>query len=121
MIHELPLINSVCLCGLSVNYAIFTFTPETVVVFLDSQSVYYNCGTNVESGVIIWMVDGLEARLPQIQNRGIHLNYSDYKLSSLIITPSAENNNTEIVCTEWNLISGTEINRTLPVYLYIQG
>ena len=101
--------------------AIFTRSPEPVVAYLGDQA-YFSCITD-GSNLLVWTVNGVEARLPVVRNRGITFVYSgvNSEVSNLTVSASMQNNNSEIVCIQQNVITGQEIARTSPVYLYVQG
>ena len=92
-----------------------------VLILLGDQA-YFSCITD-GSDLLVWTVNGVEARLPVVRNRGITFVYSgvNSEVSNLTISASLQNNNSEIVCIQQNVITGQEIARTSPVYLYVQG
>ena len=76
--------------------------------------VQFTCG--IDSGHLIWEVDGIEARL--LGHRNITFVIHDL-YSTLSIEASVVNNNSEIVCIK-NAVREPEVSST-PAYLYVQG
>jgi hypothetical protein len=102
--------------------AAFTYSPaESATEYLGAQATF-TCITD-GSHFLYWTVDGVEARFPVVRNRGITFVHSgvNSEASNLTVLASMQNNNSEIICIQQNLITGQEIARTSPVYLYVQG
>ena len=99
----------------------FPHSPESVTSYLGAQASF-SCVTD-GSHLLVWTVNGVEARLPEVRNKGIALVYSgvNSEASNLTVLASLQNNNSEIICIQQNVITGHEIARTSPVYLYVQG
>ena len=102
--------------------AIFTHTPVSVTAYLGAQATF-SCITDGRDILLVWTVNGVEARFPEIRNKGITFVYSgvNSEMSNLTVLASLQNNNSEIICIQQNVMTGQEIARTSPVYLYIQG
>lgn len=97
----------------------FNLIPSSVVVYLNDEQVHFTCGT-WEHGLLSWVVDSIEARLPEIQNRGVsYINSAG--ISTLSISASLHNNNSELVCVLSDPSTGGVIARTLSAYLIVQG
>ena len=94
----------------------FDQIPTSKVVYL---LAHFTCGTQ-EYGFFTWRVDGIEARLPEVQNRIVSYVNSG-GISTLSIAASLYNNNSEIVCLVRDLSNGEEIARTPQAYLQVQG
>ena len=101
--------------------AMFAQTPESVTAFLGGKASF-NCTTD-GSHLLVWTVDGIEARFPEVRNRSITAVYSgaNSEKSTLTVLASTKNNNSEIFCIQQNVMTGEELGRTEPVYLYVQG
>ncbi len=106
--------------GVTVTAA-FTHTPESATEYQGDRATF-SCIID-GSHFLHWTVNGVEARLPVVRNRGITfvLSGMNAEASNLTILASLQNNNSEIICIERNIITGQEIARTSPVYLYVQG
>ena len=100
--------------------ASFTLSPEPVTAYLGAQTSY-SCITDGRD-VLIWTVNGVEARFPEVRDKGISFVHSgpNSESSNLTVLASIQNNNSEIICIQQSL-DGQEIARTSPVYLYVQG
>lgn len=98
----------------------FDQVPQTRVVYL-GQNAQFHCA--VSSQFLVWRVDEIQAQLPEIQARNIsHVFSGSFSESStLTVLATRQNNNSEIVCTQQDLVTGQELARTSPVYLLIQG
>ena len=101
--------------------AAFTHSPESAIEYLGAQATF-SCITD-GSHFLFWTVNGVEARLPVVRNKGIDYVYSgiNSEASNLTILASMQNNNSEIICIQQHLQTHQEIARTSPVYLYVQG
>jgi hypothetical protein len=101
--------------------AAFSHTPKSAIEYLGAQATF-TCITD-GSHFLYWTVNGVEARFPVVRNRSITFVHSgvNSEASNLTVLASLQNNNSEIVCIQQNLITGQEIVRTSPVYLYVQG
>ena len=105
-----------------ITEAAFTRSPaESAIEYLGDQATF-TCITD-GSHFLFWTVNGVEARLPVVRNKGITYTYSgvNSEASNLTVLASMQNNNSEIICIQQHLITGHEIARTSPVYLYVQG
>ena len=102
-------------------FAQFVQSPVSTIAYLGDQ-VSFSCITD-GSHLLVWTVNGVEARLPEIRNRNItFVHYGvNSEISNLTALASIQNNNSEIICIQENLITGQEIARTPPSYLYVQG
>ena len=96
-------------------------SPVSTIAYL-GYHVSFSCTTD-GSHLLVWTVNGVEARLPEVHNRGITFVYFgiNSEMSNLTVLASIQNNNSEIVCIQKHLITGQEIARTQPAYLYVQG
>ena len=105
----------------SVVYAQFVESPVTTTAYLGDNASFH-CTTD-GNHLLVWIVNGIEARMPVIRNRGITFERFgiNSEMSTLTTLASIQNNNSEIICIQENLITGQEIARTLPAYLYVQG
>ena len=105
----------------SVVFAQFVQSPVSTIAYLGEQASF-SCTTD-GSHLLVWEVNGIEARLPEIRDRGISfMRYGiNSEMSTLTALASIQNNNSEIICIQENLITGQEIARTQPAYLYVQG
>jgi hypothetical protein len=101
--------------------AAFAHTPESVVAYL-GYLASFSCTTD-GSHLLVWTVNGVEARFPEVRNKGIHyvLSGANAEMSNLTVSASLQNNNSEIICIQQNVENGQELARTAPVYLYVQG
>ena len=101
--------------------AAFTHSPESATEYLGAKATF-TCITD-GSHFLFWTVNGVEARFPEVRNKGITFVHSgvNSEASNLTVLASLQNNNSEIICIQQNLITGQEIARTSPVYLYVQG
>ena len=99
----------------------FTHSPESMTVYLGAQASF-SCITD-GSHLLDWTVNGVEARLPEVRNKGITFVYSgvNSEVSNLTVFASLQTNNSEIICIQKNVVTSQEIARTSPVYLYVQG
>ena len=104
-----------------ITEAAFTHSPESAIEYLGDQATF-TCITD-GSHFLFWTVNGVEAQLPVVRNKGITFVYSgvNSEVSNLTVLASMQNNNSEIICIQQDLITGQEIARTSPVYLYVQG
>ena len=100
---------------------LFTLSPETAIAYLGDLASF-SCITD-GSHLLVWSVNGVEARFPEVRNKGISLVYfgSNSEMSNLTVLASIQNNNSEIICIHQNVMTGQELDRTTPVYLYVQG
>ena len=101
--------------------ALFTLSPVSVIAYLGDQ-VSFSCVTD-GSHLLAWSVNGVEARFPEVRDKGISFVYfgANSEMSNLTVLATLQNNNSEILCTQQNIMSGQELARTTPVYLYVQG
>ena len=101
--------------------AIIIHSPESVVAYL-KENASFNCITD-GSDLLVWTVNGVEARFPVVRERGITYVHSgvNSEVSNLTVLASVQNNNSEIICIQENVMTRQEIARTPPVYLHIQG
>ena len=95
-----------------------TILPETVVGVLNDEA-HFHCASSLHA--VYWEVDGIEARMVQIQARGITFITTGAMTSVLTVQSSAVNNNTEVVCVALNLENGEIVQRSPTAYLIIQG
>ena len=99
----------------------FTHSPESVIAYLGDLASF-SCITD-GSHLLVWTVNRVEARLPEVRSKGISFVYSgvNSEMSNLTVLASTQNNNSEIICIQQNVMTGQEIARTSPIYLYVQG
>ena len=104
-----------------VTEAAFTHSPESATAYLGDQAIF-TCITD-GSHLLVWTINGVEARFPEVRNKGIRYVHSgaNAEMSNLTALASLQNNNSEIICIQQNVITGEELARTAPVYLYVQG
>ena len=105
----------------SVTFAQFVESPVSTIAYLGDRASF-SCTTD-GNHLLVWTVNGVEARMPVVRNRGITFERFgiNSEISNLTALASIQNNNSEIICIQENLITGQEIARTLPAYLYVQG
>ena len=117
----LPVILLSWILSRSIVFAQFIQSPVSTIAYLGDQ-VSFSCTTD-GSHVLVWTINGVEARLPEVRERGITFEYfgSNSEMSNLTAIASIQNNNSEIICIQKHLITSQEIARTLPAYLYVQG
>ena len=123
MLHRFLLLLAVVTASSRMNVisAQFVTSPVSTIAYLGDQASF-SCTTN-GNHLLVWSVNGIEARLPQVHNRGIsfvHFGINS-EMSNLTALASIQNNNSEIICIQENLITGQEIARTQAAYLYVQG
>ena len=101
--------------------ALFTLSPESVTAYLGNQASF-SCITDGRH-LLVWSVNGVEARFPEVRNKGISFVYfgANSEMSNLTVLASLQNNNSEIICIQQNVMNGQELARTTPVHLYVQG
>ena len=101
--------------------ASFTHSPESVTAYLGTQASF-SCITDGRD-ILVWTVNGVEARFPEVRNKNITFMHSgaNSESSNLTVLASMQNNNSEIICIQQSVLNGQEIARTSPVYLYVQG
>ena len=104
-----------------VTASLFTHSPESVTAYLGDQASF-SCITD-GSHLLVWTVNGVEARFPEVHNKGINFVHfgANAEMSNLTVLASLQNNNSEIICIQQNVMTGQELARTTPVYLYVQG
>ena len=100
-----------------------TVLPKTVIEVLNNQ-VNFHCASALHS--IYWEVDGIEARLVQVQDRGITFVTTNGQTgtgttSVLTVESSAANNNTQVVCVALNVENDQIVQRSPVAYLIVQG
>ena len=99
----------------------FAESPVSAIAYAGDEA-NFTCVTD-GSHVLVWTVNGIEARFPEVRSKGItflHFGINS-EISNLTASASIQNNNSEIICIHVNLITGQEIARTPPAYLYVQG
>ena len=101
--------------------AAFAHFPESEAAYLGDEATF-SCITD-GSHLLVWTVNGVEARFPEVRDKGIRYVHSgaNAEMSNLTALASLQNNNSEIVCIQQSVITGQELARTAPVYLYVQG
>ena len=115
------LLLSVVTANLSRVSAQFVESPVSTIAYL-GYHVSFSCTTD-GSHLLVWTINGVEARLLEVHSRGITFAYFgiNSEMSNLTVLASVQNNNSEIICIQEHLITGQEIARTRPAYLYVQG
>ena len=97
----------------------FFSIPATTTSYLNSQ-VQFTCGVEAP-GILVWEVDNIRARF--LGSRSISFSTTSTRqaaTSTLYITASLANNNSEIACISISSITSHEIARA-KAFLYIQG
>ena len=115
------LMLSLLACSTGVIKAAITHAPQSESAYLGEVSTF-SCITD-GSHLLVWTVNGVEARFPEVRDKGITYVHSgaNAEMSNLTALASLQNNNSEIICIQQNVMTGEELARTAPVYLYIQG
>ena len=118
---SLLMLLSLLAFNIGVTEATFTYSPESATAYLGDQAIF-TCITD-GSHLLVWTVSGIEARFPEVRNKGISYVHSgaNAEMSNLTALASLQNNNSEIICIQQNVMTGEELARTAPVYLYVQG
>ena len=102
----------------------FSLVPRSVTTLLNRQ-VQFNCGTDATGHTLKWEVDGIKARLLHSRNISSRTDYDPssqsayYAMSTLSITASLANNNSETTCI-LSVFGGGEVARA-SAFLYVQG
>ena len=101
------------------NSGQFSTLPAPVTSFL-GRHVHFTCGVDAP-GILTWEVDGLRARSLQARNITFSTERTGMSETSVLsVATTVSNNNSEITCIS-RYFNGTEIARSPPAFLYIQG